>query len=69
MHVCVYPSGCRCMPAEGRKGRWTCVCVNYNGFLGGLSLHLNHLIAQRLAICDRPFGTLLIGIFLSNLDT
>ena len=38
-------------------------------FLGGLSLHLNHLIAQRLAICDRPFGTFLIGIFLSNLDT
>ena len=38
-------------------------------FLGGLSLHLNHLIAQRVAICHRPFGTLSIGIFLSNLDT
>ena len=38
-------------------------------FLGGLSLHLNHLIAQRLAICDWPFGTLPIGIFLSNLDS
>ena len=43
--------------------------IFYFPFLGGLSLHLNHLIAQRLAICDRPFGTLLIGIFLSNLDT
>ena len=37
--------------------------------VGGLSLHLNHLIAQRVAICHRPFGTLSIGIFLSNLDT
>ena len=28
-------------------------------FLGGLSLHLNHLIASRTANYDWPFGTLL----------
>ena len=38
-------------------------------FLGGLSLHLNHLIASRLEICYQQFGTLPIGIFLSNLDS
>ena len=32
-------------------------------FLGGLSLHLNHLIASRMGICYRQFGTLPIGIF------
>ena len=34
-----------------------------------LSLHLNHLIASRMGICYRQFGTLPIGIFLSNLDS
>ena len=38
-------------------------------FLGGLSLHLNHLIASCMRICYRQFGTLPIGIFLSNLDS
>ena len=38
-------------------------------FLGGLSLHLNHLIAERVSAPDRQFGTLPIGIFLSNLDS
>ena len=38
-------------------------------FLGGLSLHLNHLIAWRAGISFRQFGTLPIGIFLSNLDS
>ena len=33
-------------------------------FLGGLSLHLNHLIAWRLRISFQQFGTLPIGIFL-----
>ena len=28
------------------------------GFLGGLSLHLNHLIASRVANYNWPFGTL-----------
>ena len=37
--------------------------------LGGLSLHLNHLIAQRVSAPYRQFGTLPIGIFLSNLDS
>ena len=38
-------------------------------FLGGLSLHLNHLIASRVANYDWPFGTLPFGLFWSNLDT
>ena len=38
-------------------------------FLGGLSLHLNHLIASRMANYDWPFGTLPFGFFGSNLDT
>ena len=37
--------------------------------LGGLSLHLNHLIASRMANYDWPFGTLPFGLFGSNLDT
>ena len=40
--------------------------INFQ-FLGGLSLHLNHLIASRMGICYWQFGTLPIGIFLSNL--
>ena len=38
-------------------------------FLGGLSLHLNHIIASRTANYDWPFGTLPFGLFGSNLDT
>ena len=38
-------------------------------FLGGLSLHLNHLIASRMTNYDWPFGTLPFGLFWSNLDT
>ena len=38
-------------------------------FLGGLSLHLNHLIASRAINYDWPFGTLPFGLFGSNLDT
>ena len=38
-------------------------------FLGGLSLHLNHLIASRMANYDWRFETLPFGIFWSNLDT
>ena len=37
--------------------------------LGGLSLHLNHLIALCVANYDWPFGTLPFGLFGSNLDT
>ena len=37
--------------------------------LGGLSLHLKHLIASRVANYDWPFGTLPFGLFGSNLDT
>ena len=37
-------------------------------FLGGLSLHLN-LILWRLGISFQQFGTLPIGLFLSNLDS
>ena len=38
-------------------------------FLGGLSLHLNHLIALGITIYDWPFGTLPFRLFGSNLDT
>ena len=38
-------------------------------FLGGLSLHLNHLIVSRMANYNWPFGTLPFGRFWSNLDT
>ena len=38
-------------------------------FLGGLSLHLNHLIAYRLGNFNWTFGTLPFGLFGSNLDT
>ena len=38
-------------------------------FLGGLSLHLNHLIALGMTIYDWPFGTLPFRPFGSNLDT
>ena len=38
-------------------------------FLGGLSLHLNHLIGSRVTNYDWLFGTLLLGLFGSNLDT
>ena len=44
---------------------------DYKGtrFLGGLSLHLNHLIESCMANYDWQFGTLPFGIFESNLDT
>ena len=38
-------------------------------FLGGLSLHLNHLIASHTGNYDWPFGKLPFGLFGSNLDT
>ena len=38
-------------------------------FSGGLSLHLNHLIVEWLSAPYWQFGTLPIGIFLSNLDS
>ena len=38
-------------------------------FLGGLILHLNHLIAERVSVPHWQFGTPPIGIFLSNLDS
>ena len=41
----------------------------FSYFLGGLSLHLNHLIASRVANYYWPFGTLPFGLFGSNLDT
>ena len=50
-----------------KKAKWW-----FNGFsqfLGGLSLHLNHLIGSRMANYDWPFGTLPLGLFGSNLDT
>ena len=43
--------------------------VMWKKFLGGLSLHLNHLIGSRVRNYDWPFGTLPFGLFGSNLDT
>ena len=37
--------------------------------LGGLSVNLNHLIAWHVGISFRQFGTLPIGIILSNLGS
>ena len=45
---------------------WQPIAVS---FLGGLSLHLNHLIASRAANYDWPFGTLPFRLFGLNLDT
>ena len=47
----------------------TTTWLGISQFLGGLSLHLNHLIASRTANYDWPFGTLPFGLFWSNLDT
>ena len=38
-------------------------------FLDGLSLHLNHLMQSRMEISYRLFGTIPIGLLLSNLDS
>ena len=38
-------------------------------WMGGSSLHLNHLIESRVTNYDWPFGTLPFGLFGSNLDT
>ena len=43
--------------------------ISIISFLGGLSLHLNHLIASRAANYDWPFGTLPFELFGSHLDT
>ena len=45
------------------------VWASLPSFLGGLSLHLNHLIGSRVTNYDWPFGTLPLGLFGSNLDT
>ena len=47
------------------NGSW--VLVDAHRFLGGLSLHLNHLIAEQVSAPYWQFGTLPIGIFFSNL--
>ena len=46
------------------KAYWLPCCL-----LGGLSLHLNHLIASGMTIYDWPFGTFPFRLFGSNLDT
>ena len=45
------------------------ILVQCTVFLGGLSLHLNHLIGSRVTNYDWPFRTLPLGLFWSNLDT
>ena len=58
--------------AQGKQGKHREFGINWSVatlFLGGLSLHLNHLIAERVSAPYWQFGTLPIGIFLSNLDS
>ena len=45
------------------------VFIDNISLLGGLSLHLNHLIGSRMTNYDWQFGTLPFGLFGSNLDT
>ena len=62
-HFCPFHTVCKYMQYRGGY-------ETYNEpFLGGLSLHLNHLIVERVSAPYRQFGTLPIGIFLSNLDS
>ena len=51
------------------KAEKVLMCSSKCQFLGGLSLHLNHLIGSRMTNYDWPFGTLPFGLFGSNLDT
>ena len=44
-----------------------CQKSSMSAFLGGLSLHLNHIIVEQVSTHYWQFGTLPIGIFLSNL--
>ena len=52
---------------ETNSCKHICKFIFFWFFLGGLSLHLNHLIAERVSAPYWQFGTLPIGIFLSNL--
>ena len=45
------------------------VLLHISKLLGGLSLHLNHLIASRVTNYNWLFGTLPFRLFWSNLDT
>ena len=54
-------------PLDDKASNWR--FFDRMSFLGGLSLHLNHLIASRMANYDWSFGTLPFGLFWSNLDT
>ena len=72
----VQPEGCQTFDALTSLSRELSSLVfhispslPFYAFLGGLSLHLNHLIASRAANYDWPFGTLPFGLFGSNLDT
>ena len=70
-------------PASYVTSKFTSLCVNLIvsslflstlsmvdlTFLGGLSLHLNHLYSGASERSYWQFGTLPIGIFLSNLDS
>ena len=65
-HMNVHPKLCEdCLVTNGTHNSFHFLY----SFLGGLSLHLNHLIASRTANYDWPFGTLPFGLFGSNLDT
>ena len=60
----------QCIMGNGHMGSGVAeFCLLVQWFLGGLSIHLNHLIASHVANYDWPFGTLPFGLFGSNLDT
>ena len=65
----LYPGGSSLPPPQIRKSGCTHPTGMLSCFLGGLSLHLNHLITSRTANYDWSFGTLPFGLFWSNLDT
>ena len=57
-------------PLNGDIWNYNCKWVKFHTcFLGGLSLHLNHLIQSHMEISYWLFGTLPIGLLLSNLDS
>ena len=77
-YCCQYQNDLSCLLPEsfkliffklGGNGCWFLIWLKegLSVFLGGLSLHLNHLIAERVSAHYWQFGTLPIGIFLSNL--
>ena len=65
--VVPFSGGCEILKDSGRASNPEGSAFRW--FLGGLSLHLNHLIGSRMRISFRSFETLPIGILFSNLGS